>query len=546
MAERSDIPPADGLPEAVPERSTWRWALLIWIVPIVAVLIGAWLAVRGILNQGPTVEISFKTASGLEEGKTKVRYKDVDVGTVRKIGLSEDRNSVIVTAQLTPEGRGMLNEDTKFWVVRPRITGGQALGLGTLLSGAYIALDPGKSRESRRAFVGLENPPVVTGDEPGRQFILRAEDLGSVDVGSPVYYRRVRVGQVVSAELDPDGKAVSFRLFVSSPYDRYVTQSTRFWNASGVDLSVDARGLRLETQSLASIVIGGVAFQALPEAPPSAPAPANATFDLFRDRESAFKAPATVTEKYLLYFTQSVRGLNVGSPVDFRGVTVGEVARISLEYHAESAYLQPAVEINVYPERIAAQFRTPQAPYDPAQRAQILQRFVDRGLRAQLRTGNLITAQLYITLDYFPKESKVRIDGRRSPLVLPTVPGGFEVLQASIEGLVKRLEQVPFEQLGGELRGAINTMDIALRNVNALVARLDTEIAPELRGTLEQARETLKKAEGVLSEDAPLQGDLRGTLRDVTRAAQSIRSLTDYLERHPESLLRGKPEERDR
>jgi paraquat-inducible protein B len=543
VAERPELPEERDIPEARPASRRLSWGFLIWVVPIIAVAVGAWLALESILNRGPTIAVTFKTATGLEAGKTKVKYKDVDIGTVKSIVLSEDRRDVIVTAELTPQARGLIVEDTRFWVVRPRITGGQAFGLGTLLSGAFIALDPGKSKTSRRAFEGLENPPVVLSDVPGRQFVLRADDLGSIDVGSPVYYRHVRVGQVVTAELNRDGKGVSFVVFINAPYDRYVMRGTRFWNASGIDVSLGAGGFRMETESLASIVIGGVAFQVPPEADPGPPAEPEAAFDLYKDRETAFKQAVTVRDTYVLHFRQSVRGLVVGAPVDFRGVQVGEVSRVGLDFDRDRAELRPVVEINIYPERIAASFRKRQPVDRPDMRAQTVQRFVDRGLRAQLKTGNLITGQLYVTLDYFPNEPKVQIDLAAAPLELPTASGGFTELQSSVESIVRKIEKLPLDEIGADIRNIVKTLDATLRNVNALVERVDSEIAPELSQTLESARSALGQVQGALSDEAPLHGDLRGTLRDVARAAEAIRNLADYLERHPESLLRGRRDE---
>ncbi len=546
MAEPGREPPRDEpeFPEAL-TASGRRPGLahLIWVVPLAAVLIGGWLALRAFFDRGPEVEISFKSAEGLETGKTRVKYKDVDVGGVRSIVLAEDRKTVIVKVELTPQARGLIVEDTRFWVVRPRITGGQALGLATILSGSYIALDPGKSAESRRAFVGLEVPPVVTTGDPGRVFVLRAEDIGSIDLGSPVYFRRVRVGQTVSAELDPDGKGVTFRIFVNAPHDRYVSRATRFWNASGVDVSVDASGLHLETQSLMSILVGGIAFEDLPRAEPGPPAAAEAVFTLFKNRDTALNQAPLVRDVYVLHFSQSVRGLSVGAPVDFRGVNIGEVTRISLDYLREQSLLRTAVEINIYPERAFARLRTREPNPDPARRLATLKRFVDRGLRAQLRTANLVSGQMYVTLDFFPKEKPVKMDMARVPLELPTVPGGFEELQNSVENVVKKLEKIPFDEIVADVRRAAAGFETTLATVNALAARADSEIAPELKATLEQARTTLEQAQTLLSEDAPLQSDLSRTLRDVTRAAGAIRSLADYLERHPESLLRGKREE---
>jgi len=359
-----------------------------------------------------------------------------------------------------------------------------------------------------------------------------------------VYYRHVRVGQVVTAELDRDGKGVTAVIFVNAPYDRYVTSGARFWNASGLDVSLGAGGFKVESESLASIVIGGVAFQVPPEADPGQVAPPEAVFVLHKDRETAFKQAVTIRDTYVLRFRESVHGLVAGAPVDFRGVNVGEVAGIGLEWDEDRGEIRPWVEINIYPQRIASRIRKPTPRYeDPAVRAKILQGLVEHGLRAQLKTGNLITGQLYVTLDFFPNERKAQIDLAKAPLELPTASGGFTALQSSVENIVRKIEKMPLDEIAADLKNIVKTLDATLKNVNALVGRVDTEIAPELRQTLEAARAALGQAQGALSGDAPLQGDLHGTLRDVGRAAEAVRNLADYLERHPESLLRGRRDE---
>ena len=257
----NDQPDADDIPQATaaPRR---RWSLpLVWIIPLVAALIGGWVAVKAVLEQGPTITITFKTAEGLEAGQTKLKYKDVNIGVVREIHLGPDLKSVVVTAELDKSARDLLAEDTRFWVVRARIAGGQVSGLGTLLSGSYISVDPGKAKKRSERFVGLENQPIVTSDLPGKQYILRAEELGSLDIGAPVFFRRIQVGSVVAYELDPDGQGVELKIFVHAPYDKYVNANTRFWNASGVDVALNTEGLSVRTEGLSALVIGGIAFQ---------------------------------------------------------------------------------------------------------------------------------------------------------------------------------------------------------------------------------------------------------------------------------------------
>lgn len=544
MAEALRPPDERDFPQALAEPARRRPPQLVWIVPAVAALIGGWLAAKAVLERGPTITITFKSAEGLEAGKTKLKFKDVDIGVVSAIALSPDRKAVIATAELSRQAEPLLVEDTRFWVVRARIAAGQVSGLGTLLSGSYIGVDPGRSGKPQREFTGLEVPPIVTRDVPGRQFVLRAPDMGALDIGSPVYFRRVRVGEVVASDLDRDGKGVSFRIFVYAPHDQYVTANTRFWNASGIDVALDVSGLRVRTESLVSVLFGGIAFQAPPDVPPAPPAEADAVFPLHPDRDDAFRRPDTTTESYVLMFDQSVRGLAVGAPVDFRGVVVGEVTRIRLESDPATARWRTPVEVRLYPERLPARRREPSGAARPGERAAALQRFVDRGFRAQLRTGNLLTGQLYVALDFFPQAVRAKIDPAARPLQIPTVPGSFEELQNALATIVKKLEKVPFDQIAAELQRALGNLDRSMQGVDKLVARLDAEVAPELRSTLEQARKALAAGERALAADSPVQAELRDALREVGRAAAAVRSLADYLDRHPEAIIRGKTEEK--
>jgi len=534
MTERDD-----GVPQAVARKPGARSLQFVWIVPIVAALVGGFVALKNIWEHGPTITIRFLSGEGIEANKTRIKHKAVDIGTVKSVGLSPDHKTVIVTAEIDRNAAdGFLVEDTRFWVVRPRIAGGQISGLGTLLAGSYIGSDPGKSKAEKRDFEGLETPPPITSDLPGRQFKLRADDLGSLDIGSPVYFRGIVAGRVVSTEIAPDGHSAAVGLFIHSPYDRFVTTDSRFWNASGLDLSVDASGVKLQTQSLATLLLGGITFEA-PEDSAGTVAQADTQFPLWNSRADAMKDRETVVETYRLVFRQSVRGLAVGAAVDFRGVTVGEVRRIELEYDPQAVSFVTAVTIHLWPERMRPRNRQTQelGKLTPNQR---LERFVAHGFRGQLRSANLLTGQLFVALDFFPKAPPAKLDTKRTPAEIPTVQGSLAELEESLGNIVKNLEKVPFDKLVADLRRSLDTLDKTLKRADTLMTQLSNDIAPELRSTLEQARKTLGSAQQVLSSDSPVQGDLRDTLQEVTRAAEQVRALTDYLERHPESLIRGK------
>ncbi|HTB27693.1 MAG TPA: MlaD family protein, partial [Steroidobacteraceae bacterium] len=260
MAER-ETPPVGELPSALPDVPQRVRLPYVWILPVIVVIVGAFLAVREKIAEGTSIEITFHTADDLEPNKTKISYKAVEIGEVKEIHVSKDRQEVVVEARIHRNATDYLVQDTRFWVVRPRVTGANVSGLGTLVSGAYISVDVGHSTVPENHFTGLEVPPIVTSGLPGREYILHAADIGSLNIGSTVFYRHMPAGQVVAYALDPGGASVTVKVFINSPYDRFVTKDTRFWQASGVDMSIDSEGVKLHTESIASILEGGVAFQ---------------------------------------------------------------------------------------------------------------------------------------------------------------------------------------------------------------------------------------------------------------------------------------------
>lgn len=548
--EIPDVPNVLDVPDAIVERRRRRSSQLIWIIPIIAAIIGLSLAVKSYLARGPVITITFKSGEGLESGKTKIKYKDVQIGEVKNIAIAKDRSHVIVTAEISKEAEGLLVEDTRFWVVRARISGGGISGLGTLMGGSYIGVDAGSSKEEKDKFTGLERQPVVSMDVPGRQFVLHSKDIGSLDVASPIFYRRMQVGEVVAYEMDKDGNGVTLQVFVRAPYDKHVKSNTTFWHASGIDISFDSNGLKVNTESMASILLGGISFQS-PEDRPDVPlAASNSIFTLFANKEEAMKRPDTVIETYVMVFKESVRGLPIGAPVDLRGVTVGEVSKINVELDPHRKQFSMPVEIQFYPERLRARYRKKAQQGKPTNSRELLSALVENGFRAQLRSGNLLTGQLYVALDFFPKAAPAKIDWNKSLPEFPTIAGSMEQFQTTLMQIVQKLEKMPLEELAVDARQTIRNLDVTLKSADKLLTNVDAVIVPEARSmmvdarkTLDETRKTLGEAKQTLSSDAPLQLDLRDSLREVGRAAQSLRVLADYLERNPEALIRGKKED---
>ena len=555
MAENID---RDELPQAVVVSKKGTRISVVWIIPILAAVVAIGIAVQRIMSEGPTITIVFNAASGLEAGKTFVKYKDVNIGQVTAVKLSSDHSKVEVTAKIDKSAADLMVEDAKFWVVEPRVTLSGVSGLSTLLSGNYIGFEVGQSKKQQRNFTGLEVAPIITGGQPGRQFVLRAENLGSLGIGSPIYYRRLQAGQVIAYGLAADGKRIEITIFVNAPYDKYVNTGTRFWNASGVDASIGAGGVEVRTQSLIALIAGGLAFDTPPFVATAEPAAANTVFTLYTDQATALKQVDAISTHYVLYLNESLRGLSVGAPVTLFGLPAGEVTAVGLDLDPATLRIRGRVDLVSFPERLVASLRAKQTAGGEAlirsiqQRHALMQRLVEqRGLRAQLRSGNLLTGQLFVAFDFYPNAPKVKIDWSPDVPELPVVPSTVADLEAKITGIVAKLDKLPLEAISADLTKVLVALNQTLEDASKAVNRIDTDVTPGLKSTLEGLRGTISAVDRTLNsadttlvgKDAPAQQDLRDALQEIARAARSLRVLTDFLERHPEALIRGKTED---
>ena len=560
--------PAAPFPKPVIVRANRLRFSLVWIVPLVALIAGTVLVVRTLLQTGPLITITFRNAEGLEPGRTEVRYKEVVVGRVTKVGFSPDRGRVIVTVRLDKPATSLAVNDTSFWVVRPRIGTAGISGLGTLFSGVYIGADAGVSGQDETHFTGLEVPPFVLRGEPGRSFVLEANDLGSLEVGSPIYYRRTRVGRVVGYTLDSRRDGLEVQVLIEEPNEALVTTQTRFWNAGGIDLSINASGLNVNTESIASLLAGGLAFASPPGMAKAPPAPAGQRFALFNDRKAALATPDGVAQRVRMVFSPGMRGLAAGATVEMLGLEIGSVKTVAMKYDERSRRFPMEVVAEIFPARLGDARRDFLAPQGGATQtdAVFLKQLVERGLRAQLKSGNLLTGQPYVALDIVPNAAKATLDASLPTLTIPTLAAAGGDLQLQAAEILERVGRIRFEQIGGHLEdtlknasatsGAlpqtVKSAEAAIASLQQTLANANTaieKISPQAQQALVEAQQALKSLQSTLdgldrniaSPDSPLQRDASQTLGEVQRAARALRVLGDYLQRQPESLLRGKP-----
>jgi len=523
----------------------WSW---VWLVPLLALAVGLSLLASVWVRNGPVITISFLSAAGVEAGQTKLRYRDVVVGDVSDVRVAGDRQHVLVDVQLRREGSEYITQkDSKFWIVRPQVSLAGVSGLDTLLSGVYIDVDAPTTRpegDPVRDFEGLVNPPEVLSGQVGTRFVLQADSLGSLRVGSRIHYRRIEVGRVVSYDMAPDGRSVNLHVFVEAPYDRYVTPDTRFWNDSGVDVSVSPDGVQVRTSGLSAILDGGIAFAQADESSAyegtvdAAPAAAGSEYRLFGTRADALADPDGDPVPIELRFDQSIRGLRLGADVDFRGISIGRVIDIDLEFDGERKRFYSRVRAQLYPMRFNKAYRELMESAGGLEGEALLRPLIERGLRAQLRTASLLTGQQYVALDFFAGEAHkaptiLGDPSRATGYLVPTVQGDFDRLQGQLGNIVTKLDKVPIEAIGRDLGDSLSAL-------NRLLRRLDTQVAPQASRALSSASASLDRIGAVLAPDAPLLGGLRDTLGELDRAARALRLLSDTLQARPDVLIRGR------
>jgi paraquat-inducible protein B len=543
-------------PHATTRRS--RRFSVIWVIPLVAVAIGAWLAWDTLSKEGPTIKISFESGEGLQAGQAQLKYKDIVFGTVKSLALAPDQTHVVVTVATTHEAGPLLTDQTVFWVVKPRLFAGNISGLETVLSGSYIGMLPGAtSGKKQHDFVGQEDPPILQANVPGRVFLLKSTRIGSISVGSPVFFRDLSVGQVLGWDIADMAEYVTIRAFVHAPYDSYVHDETRFWNASGLSIKLGGAGVEVQMESLRALLLGGIAFETPAAEIHAAATPENHVFPLFADRDTANAASYTRKIPVISYFPGSVKGLAPGSQVTMHGLQVGHVIDVRLEYDRAKDMIIAPVRYEIEPELIVGVgqrvFKTDQESVEAV---------LKKGLRASLQSASLITGQQVVALDFVPNAPPAEVSMEGTGFVLPTTEGGgFAGLASSATDLLDKVNTIPFDQIGKSLDGILKSvndaaqgpqMKKALTDLSAMIAsaqgmiqRLDAKQLPELAAglqkTLTSANKLVLSLDSGYGDNTKFNRDLDRLMAQATDAVRSIRALSDLLARHPEALLKGRP-----
>jgi paraquat-inducible protein B len=538
-----------------PEVSQKAGISIIWLIPLVTAIVGGWLAVRTLIDDPPTATLTFKTAEGIQAGKTAVKYKSVEIGIVDEIRFAENFEHVELTVTFREGMEQFLRRNTRFWVVRPQFSLRGVSGLGTLLSGSYIEIDPGPGAPQDH-FVGLEEIPLVTRDDAGTQITLVTNDLGSLAGGSPIYYQGLYAGEVLGYELGSDAKSIYVHAFIRDPYNQLVRGNSRFWNVSGLDVSLGADGIEVKTASMQSLMFGGISFETPTTLEPVTADIQDLIFTLYPNYDLIEEEAYTRKLQFVMYFNSSVRGLNPGAPLEFKGIQIGSVLDVRLEFDDDHTSFRIPVLVEIEPDRIIDRTADPD---DSA--ANMLQTLVDRGLRARLSTGSLLTGQLYVELDMYPNTEAVFVGDNTTPYPeLPTIPGAFEAMTESIQNFVAKLETVDVEAIGDDILGilsgtndllnkpehekTVTDLQASMRSLKHILQNVESA---DLETTITSANEalvnvnkTLKMVDGVLTPNSPLQYNILQVTSELEETARALRSLVEMIERQPQAILFGR------
>lgn len=507
---------------------------LIWLLPLCALLVTGWLIYKNLSEKGPEITIIFSTADGLEIDKTKIKYLDVEIGKITDISI-KDETSIEVTAQMDKDSGPYLTKNTQFWVVKPRIGLGGVSGLSTLLSGAYIAIKPVKG-DKEYHFTGLTIPPTLTMNEQGTKFTLETANIGSMSAGTPISFHGITVGQVLNYDLASDAEDIKLSIFIHAPYDKFIRKNTLFWSDSGIDLSAGADGFKVRTGPLVALLAGGIAFRN-PDNNNSEIAPENTLFRLFDDYDDSAKVIYHKTVKVIMYFNGSVRGLAVDAPVLLRGIPLGKVVDINLEIDEKTAEILIPVTVEIEPDRVKKL-----NPQENKTFKENVAHLVSQGLRAQLQTGSLLTGQLFVALDLFPKSKVVFHENKTGYPEFPTTSNTLDQITTSAQAIMDKVSKLPLDETVAEANKSLKSLQVTAKEADkALVA---------IKGTLSAADKAMKSADNTMNSaqqvlmtlepGSTTQYELNQLLQGLTQTASSVKQLTDYLEQHPDSLLRGK------
>jgi paraquat-inducible protein B len=542
----------DQIEYAAPVEKKKTGLSIIWVIPLLALCIGGWMIYQQWQNKGILVTVSFESAEGLEVGKTKVKSRNVDIGTLIGVRFNDERTRIIASIEIDKSMDDFLRTDSQFWIVKPRIGANGISGIGTILSGAYIEVYPGTFKKSSSRFVGLERPPITQLNAAGLHLTLESNHGSGLSVGDPIIYRGFTVGRILTYSFDTISKQAKYDVFIEAPYDALVTNNSHFWNVGGVSLESSAQGFKLNIATLESFLTGGVEFEVPQGLDLGLAAKPYMNFKLYNSKEDVLENRDYQSFEYVVMVSDSVRGLVTGAPVEYRGIRVGSVISPyltpqltqALNIEKSEGVQKIPVLIKIEPQRLLGQ-SSEQAI------TEFNESFINNikiGLTANLESANILTGSLLINLD-FNGEGADEIEKLGTYMVIPSTRQGLAKIQDSIEEFLDSVNQLPFEQLATDASSILNTADGTLKslrsvvaNVNKLLKNKDTQqLSRNLNGSMLELQKTLKG----LQPESGAYREIEKTMFKLQKTLDDLQPMLKKINNNPSTLIFSTPRDAD-
>lgn len=535
------------------EEKQKRGFSIIWFIPLLAMFVGGWMVYQQWLNQGVNITIAFDNAEGLEAGKTKVKSRNVDIGLLTDVRFSEDRNRIIANVEIDKAMSDFLREDSQFWIVKPRIGAKGISGIGTILSGAYIELFPGKSERFKTEFTGLENLPVTPPNTPGLRLKLLAQEGAGLSIGDPVIYRGFNVGRIEQYEFDAKERKAQYVVFINAPYDSLVTTNSFFWNSGGISLSNSAQGLKVDVGTLETIISGGVQFDVPEDLSLGEPVKEEHRFVLYKNEKEVAEKRQYEHFEYLLLVDESVRGLYKDAPVEYRGIRIGRVSKPYLTpKEAEKlkvGFIKNNIEkipvvIRIEPQRLIGQSNKEEIEAFN----ELFKQNLKMGLTASIDIANLLTGSLFISLD-FNGSSNDKLEKLGPYIVIPSSKAGFAKIQQDIEGVLTKLNQLPLNELVTNTNNTINSADQTLKALQESIGQLNRILrrnsTQQLTGNLNRSLIEMQKTLKGLQPNSSAYIEMEKTMQKLQQTLDDLQPMIKKVSNNPSTLIFSTPRRSD-
>jgi len=508
-------------------------SFIVWIVPLLALIVGGWLIYQYYSKQGPMITITFKNSGGLEPRQSQVKFRDVKVGTVEKVEILQQKEGVKVYVRINKDVTPFLNKDAKFWIVKPEIDLGKVRGLDALMNGAYIQLYSKLGSEAKREFKGLVEPPLSFQEENGHTYKLISESSYDFNEGTPVYFKQMIVGHVKKVNLTPDAKKVEVYVFIKEPYDKYININTKFWSLKNFTLDLTDRGVQVESGSLTQLLLGGIEFDTRDF---KTTQKSSDSFYLYSSKDEALrKKIGEGKEKYvdfLMKFDDGVGYLSIGASVKLDGFIVGKVKDIISVYDTKklktNSLVIATIDISIFQKGKKPAFLG-------------LKEAVKNGLSAKLEAVNPLVNYMYIKLVKDKAGQSLVKDGKY--YLFPTQKAKLSDITSKVKSFMTKLEKLPIKDAVKNFSDSLLSFKNLSDDLDGIVKDKDTKALPKTINNaikeLDRSLSSFSKLANSYKEGSNFSDKLSQTLKDIDKASKELHNVLIKVKKKPNSLVVG-------